>query len=496
MAWIRRFITNCRVQRTARFSGELSTKEFIDAELVIFRLTQEESFSKVKEPRFDTLDVYRNDDRLLCLKSPIVNRDDEYNFRHPIILDPKHPLVKMLIEYRHQQLNHSGTQAVMNNLRETFWILKCRTAVKSIVNSCWTCRRYKAKKADAIPGCLPRERVKEANVFEVLGIDYIGPLFLKNTQKAWICLFTCAVYRAIHLELTTSLSTEAFLQVLRRFIARRGRPSIIFTDNGTNFVGARNLLRKIDWEKVKQFSSSQKIEWRLNPPSAAWWGGWWERLVRMVKNLLKRTLKKACLSYEEMNTILCDIEAVINARPLTYLAEDPTQLKPLTPLMFLQEIPRNDVSDLDKIDVNLNRRMKYNQNLRNELRKRFRSEYLGQLSRRMTKNRKVPVQVGDIVLVGQDNRKRLDWPLARVIKVFPGKDKIVRVAKVKTATGELMRPIQRLYPLEMSEEMTKPGTDETDQTKEDNQDSSPQTVSNVIHTRSGRCVKVPDRYGY
>lgn len=115
--------------------------------------------------------------------------------------------------------------------------------------------------------------MKEANIFEVIGIDYIGPLFLKNNQKAWICLFTCAVYRAIHLELTTSLTTEAFLQVLRRFIARRGKPSIVYTDNGTNFVETRNLLRKINWEKVKQFSTSQKIDWRLNPPTAAWWGG-------------------------------------------------------------------------------------------------------------------------------------------------------------------------------------------------------------------------------
>lgn len=109
---------------------------------------------------------------------------------------------------------------------------------------------------------------------------------------------------------------------------------MIYTDNGTNFVGARNLLHKIDWDKIRRFSSVQKIEWRLNPPSAAWWDGWWERLVRIVKDLIKRTLKKACLSYEEMSTILCDCEAIVNSRPLTYLVEDPTQLKPLTNDVF------------------------------------------------------------------------------------------------------------------------------------------------------------------
>lgn len=146
----------------------------------------------------------------------------------------------------------------------------CRAAVRSRIRSCKTCKRHNVQKLDTEPVNLPSERVQDASIFEITGIDYVRPLFLKNSQKAWICLFTCAVYRAIHLEITTSLSTEAFLQALRRFIARRGRPSIIYTDNGTNFVGARNLLRKIDWNKVKQFGAIRKIEWRLNPPSAPW----------------------------------------------------------------------------------------------------------------------------------------------------------------------------------------------------------------------------------
>lgn len=405
----------------------------------------------------------------------------------------------------------------MNNLRETFWILTCRAATRSIINNCWTCKRYRVKRVEAVTGSLPYERVKEANIFEITGVDYIGPLFLKKSQKAWICLFTCAVYRAIHLELTTSLSTEAFIQVLRRFIVRRGKPSIIYSDNGTNFVGTRNLLQKIDWGEIKRFGTSQKIVWRLNPPSAPWWGRWWERLVRMIKDILKRTLKKACLFYEEMNTILCDIEVFINSRPLTYLAEDPTHLQPLTPMTFLQEIPRGDVSELDKIDINLNKRMRYCQSLRKELRKRFRSEYLGQLTRRKTKGRDISMKVGDIVLVGQNNRKRPNWPLARIIKTYPGKDGVVRVAKVKTASGELVRPIQRLYPSETSEaaetsrdeanqpeeisEAAEASRDEENQTEEDQSEegerrASSLTEPNVTQTRSGRYVKKLDRFDY
>lgn len=160
-------------------------------------------------------------------------------------------------------------------------------------------------------------------IFEVTGVDYAGPLYLKGGEKAWICLFTCAVYRAVHLELVTPLSTEAFFEAFRRFIARRGRPSIMYSDYGTNFTGANNLLDRVDWDEIRRYSAFKSIEWRFNPPTAAWWGGWWERLVRSVEELLRRVLKRACLTYEEMSTTLCDCESIINARPITYLSEDP-----------------------------------------------------------------------------------------------------------------------------------------------------------------------------
>ncbi|EZA54283.1 hypothetical protein X777_06158 [Ooceraea biroi] len=141
--------------------------------------------------------------------------------------------------------------------------------------------------------------------------------------------------------------------------------------------------------------------------------------------------------------------------------------------------------------------MQYRQSLRNTLRKRFRSEYLGQLSRLKTKDSRVSVKEGDIVLIGQDNLKRLEWPLARVIKIFPGKDGIVRVAKVKTATGELVRPIQRLYPLEISSttRAAEETTDAADQ-MEKADDTTLQDVRKDVRTRSGRLVKTPDRFRF
>lgn len=199
-----------------------------------------------------------------------------------------------------------------------------------------------------------------------------------------------------------------------------------------------------------------------------------------------------------MNTILCDCEAIVNSRPLTYLADDPAQLKPLTPIMFLQEASQNEAPDLDKLEVNLSKRMRYHQSLRDSLRKRFRSEYLGQLSRRKIKSSCVPVKEGDIMLLGQDNLKRLDWPLARVIKVFPGKDGVIRVVKVKTAKGELMRPIQRLYPLEVSSKMEtaeESAVEKLDQTKDGSGRIIPQNTSKEVRTQSGRLVTPPNRLG-
>ncbi|XP_035226746.1 uncharacterized protein LOC118199063 [Stegodyphus dumicola] len=162
------------------------------------------------------------------------------------------------------------------------------------------------------PTPLPPDRVTDCAPFEIIGIDLAGPLFLKNGGKVWIALFTCAVYRAIHLELVNSLSTDAFLLALRRFVARRGRPRIIYSDNGTNFRGASNDLSKLNWTKVLKETGTERIFWKFIPPTAAWWGGWWERLVRTVKELLKRTLGKSVLSYEELCTIICDCETIIN----------------------------------------------------------------------------------------------------------------------------------------------------------------------------------------
>ncbi|GFX73985.1 uncharacterized protein TNCV_2954681 [Trichonephila clavipes] len=227
-----------------------------------------------------------------------------------------------------------------------------RRTVRKMWNACVKCRRFKSKSPMTDPVSLPSDRVKDAAVFEVLGVDLAGPLYVKQGDKVWIVFYTCAIYRALHLEFVSSLSTDAFLLSFRRFVARRGRPRIIYSDNGTNIRGAYNELIYIDWNEVSRYAEIQRITCKFIPPSAAWWGGLSESLVRTVKELFRRTLGKAIFTYEELLTILCECEKVVNSRPLTYLSEDMQDLTPITPEMFLFQIPTADTKDLDVRDAN------------------------------------------------------------------------------------------------------------------------------------------------
>ncbi|UYV84066.1 hypothetical protein LAZ67_X001042, partial [Cordylochernes scorpioides] len=420
-AWIRRFIRN--------------TQKFVPIS---------------RGDSINGLMIIRDDFGLIRIKSKLIERDDEYSFRYPVLLPTKHHVVTCLIREFHLKHCHAGVQILSAKLRENYWILNSRRSIRSVVSQCAKCRRFSSKPVKTIPIHLPLDRVRDATAFEILGVDLAVPLYLKNKTKAWIVQFTCAVFRAIHLELVTSLSTEAFIQDLRKFIARRGRPTVIYSDNGTNFVGANNALRALNWKKIVLDQNLHKINWKFIPPTAAWWGGWWERLIRSIKDLLVRILGHSSVYYEEMSTILCDVDATINSRPLTYIHEDSDGLIPLSPSMFLHDSKYVGVPDLDKLDSKkFQDRYRHCQRLREALRSRFRSEYLGQLVQKA--NERTPkLSVGVVVIVKVEDKRRLHWPMARIVELFPGRDGHSRVAKVRTKLGTHIRPVQKLYPLEVS----------------------------------------------
>ena len=279
------------------------------------------------------------------------------------------------------------------------------------------------------------------------------------------------------MDFVVSLSTEAFLAALHRFICCRGRPSTIYSDNGTNFTGTDRVFENLNWTEIQKTCAVKRIQWIFNPPSAAWWGGWWERLVRTVKDLLKRMLGRERVDIEGLRTCLSTVESTMNQRPLTTVNEDPDDLVPLTPAMFLCGLPVSDFPEyIEFSSEQLQNVHKGRSMLLRELQKRFRNEYLSQLVQRSRERKGLTINVGDVVLIGQDNRKRLDWPLGRVLALLSGKDGKVRIARLKTMHGELVRPIQRFYPLEMTAEDSMPLQD------------------HVKKTRCGRIVKIPSKF--
>ncbi|GFY54687.1 integrase catalytic domain-containing protein [Trichonephila inaurata madagascariensis] len=273
------------------------------------------------------------------------------------------------------------------------------------VKSKITERNDKMKSLSSRPSPLPpvSYRVADSAISEVVGIDLAGHLFLKTGEKVWITLFTCAVYHALHLELENALSSDAF------------------------------FLEKLDWHKISREASTQKVVWKFIPPTAAWWGGCWERLVRIIKELLRRSLGKSILSYEELSTVICECEFLINSRPLTYISENPQELIPLTPAMFLIENRCSDNTDINELNSReLRKRLKYRINFLRDLRQRFRKEYLRELIQKQNNNRVREPQVGEMVLIGNDNKKRLSWPIAKIIELIPGRDGEIRTVQLKT----------------------------------------------------------------
>ncbi|XP_021959569.1 uncharacterized protein LOC110855469 [Folsomia candida] len=235
MAWILRFVEKTR--KTSNSNGPLTVGELEHSEKKLLSLVQSESFKRGEKTIANLRVVWDTGDGIARVQTKLLMRTDMVNFKTPILLPEKHPFVRLLIRYIHFKSGHGGTQYVMGQLREKYWIIRGRKAVRQVITSCVRCRRFSAQHVKTPEAPLPEDRVRTSVAFEIVGVDLAGPLFLKGGTKIWTVLFTCAVYRCVHLELVKSLSTEAFLMAFHRFIDRRGTPAVVYSDNGRNFVG-------------------------------------------------------------------------------------------------------------------------------------------------------------------------------------------------------------------------------------------------------------------
>lgn len=337
-AWILRFTRKLRHKGDRK--GLLTTNEIHEAELYWIRRVQRASFQQeIKctqraqklpmESKLKDMPLSVDQEGLLRASGRLQHSNAFYSERHPIVLPKEHRYCRLIVLQEHQRLLYAGVHDTLVQLRERYWIISGRQLVRRVIKESVICQRYNSTPASEVTAPLPLDRVTKANPFEVTGIDFAGPLFVKgkpNSQKAYITLFTCAVTRAVHLELVEDMTATTFLHAFRRFISRRGIPQIIYTDNALTFKRSKKELHKL-WniirdEEVTNQVSSFKIHWKFIVERAPWWGGFYERLVRSVKLSLKKALGCRSLTSDELYTALTEIEAVINSRPLTYVYND------------------------------------------------------------------------------------------------------------------------------------------------------------------------------
>ena len=303
---------------------------------------------------------------------------------------------------------------------------------------------------------LPAARVAvDLPPFTNVGVDYFGPVntrYRRGTVKRWVCLFTCLVTRAVHLEVAFDMSADSFLMAFHRFTARRGKPAVVHSDNGSNFVAAERELRDevktINSEKVKSSMLLEAIDWRFTPPYAPHMGGVWERMVQSVKSTLKALITSRLLTDEELLSFTAEAERIVNDRPITKMRSDPRDPTPLSPSDLL--LLRGNPSTSPIAERNpLRRRWATVQALANTFYERFLAEYLsGQQSRSKWQRDMPPLQMHDVVLVADEDTPRGQWPLGLVVEVIPSEDGRVRKARVRVAGKERLRPTSQLVFLE------------------------------------------------
>ena len=309
---------------------------------------------------------------------------------------------------------------------------------------------------------LPLQRVTpDEPPFTRVGVDYFGPFEVKSRRsvvKRYGVIFTCLAIRAIHIEVAPSLDTDSYINALRRFIARRGQVQELRSDNGTNFIGAERELRTA----IEQWNQSQinnvllqkGIKWTFNPPTGSHHGGSWERLIRSVRKVLNSTLNVQNLDEEGLHTVLCEVEAIINGRPITKASTDPNDLEALTPnhLLLLKTLPSLPPGDFQETDIYARRRWKQVQYMADLFWKRWIKEYLPQLQERQrwtgVKRNLVP---GDIVLIVDNTAPRNSWVMGRVLQTFPDRRGFVRQVRIKTKSSCLDRPITKVCLLQEAE---------------------------------------------
>lgn len=475
LAYLLRFIYNCRNSKSQN-TGILSVNELQEARFLIVRKLQQQYFPKeitelksnktlTNKGLLSLKPFFQEENQLIRVGGRLENADIPYDQKHPILLPSNNYVVSLMLKYEHLRLAHAGAQTVLSNIRLRYWPLNGLRQIKKVIRNCLICHRFKAQPAQQIMADIPRDRVQITRPFQKVGVDYGGPFFLRSSSlrkssliKCYIAVFVCFVTKCVHIELVSSLSTEAYLMTLKRFISRRGNPTLIYSDNATNFLGASNQLKELrDFFKTKrhsdaiqEFLSNSEIEFKFIPPRSPHWGGLWESAIKGAKYHIKRLIGNAHITFEQFSTILVQIEAILNSRPLCPLSNDPNDLRCITPGHFLigsalTTYPEKDLSHLPDNRLSFYQLLS---KIQQTFWKRWSVEYLNRLQHRPKwLHSSANLNVGEIVLLKEDDSPVMCWPLGRILEIKVAADGKVRLVKVKTQKGEYFRSITKICPL-------------------------------------------------
>ena len=462
MSYMLRFVYNCQNKQN-KMTGPFSVLELQQAELRVIYIEQHRVFSdeiqrlatnrSIKDSVLEKLNPFLDGNGMLRISTGRCENNTllSYESKFPLIIPSGH-LSELIIRYQHVFLKHSSPTYILNSLRNKFWLISGRRTAVKVVKECSRCCRYDSRPLCQPAPYLPAFRANQSPPFTITGVDHCGPVYCQENagHKYYILLFTCGVVRACHLELVSSLDLQETLLAFRRFAACRGLPSVIYSDNSQTFLSVRNHFRS-----VYGFHSPQ---WRNIPPISPWWGGWWERIVRSVKNAIKKTIHCTTIPYIEMVTLLAEISAVINSRPLTFVSDNHQDTQALTPAHILlgKTIGEQFPVELD-VPVSSPRDLQTAFAVREGCIKLFWeswvNEYLRNLPPLASSTSVIkPIVLGTMVLLRDDNKPRAYWPIGRITKLFPGKDNIVRSVEVKLSNGQVFkRSVNCLHHMETYE---------------------------------------------
>ncbi|XP_063371094.1 uncharacterized protein LOC134659355 isoform X3 [Cydia amplana] len=471
IGFIYRFYNNCLNKDNKITSRNLTSRELRDSMFKIVRCTQAEHFSKELVLLSKNKPVTISDQLAFLDKNGVIravgrlqNAENlSYDKRHPTILPKNSFITDLIIEREHLRLMHAGARLVLGSLSQRHHLVNGIREVKKVVHKCIKCIRMKAEAAKQLMGDLPKERITQSRPFQHVGIDFCGPFNVKVSRirkpiitKGYIALFVCFAVKAIHLELVSDLTTETFLACLKRFISRRGMPTNIFCDNAKTFKGASNTLKdlydlfssKDCRDSVNKYCLNNYITFNWIPSYSPTFGGIWESGVKSVKHHFKRIVGNLCLTYEQLNTVIIEIEGILNSRPI--LSAISNDCDYITPGHFICGAALTAYPEIDLTETSVNRVpfWKMCTKLKQDFWKTWSQSYLTQLqSRPKWKYQQTNLKEGDLVIVKNMNTSPLNWPMARIVKTFPGRDGLVRVADVKINNKTFRRAITKLCPL-------------------------------------------------